>query len=88
MDQSENPSSLPSPEVLAVELRQLALVDKILGLEAEVARLSAVAPFVSARDEIEKMHLRFNALYSSSTWRVGTAVLRPLRALQTLWRRR
>jgi hypothetical protein len=86
VDQGENSTSRPSPDVLEVELRQLALIDKILGLEAEVARLSAVAPFVSAREEIEKMSTRLNALYNSTTWRVGTAVLRPIQVLQNLWR--
>ena len=87
MNEDESADARLSPETLGLELRHLALVDRVLGLEAEVARLSAATPHTSAREEIEKMHVRLRAAYDSSTWRVGTAVLRPLVALRALRRR-
>lgn len=70
-----------SPDDVARELRQLALVDRVLGLEAEVARLSARAPYTSAREEVERLQAHLEAVYQSPTWKVGTAVLRPFKFL-------
>lgn len=48
------------------ELRELALVDRILGLEAEVARLSLQAGLNDVR-----------VLHRSAEWRIGRLVLAP-----------
>lgn len=78
----------PSADEIAVSLRQLALVDRIIGLEAEVARLSASSPVPSsARNEITRMQQEVNAVYGSKTWRVGSIVLRPFRMLKSSMRR-
>ncbi len=54
------------------EVRQLALVDRIIGLEAEVANLSATYGLGKVtRDQIALVK-------SSTTWRVGRVVLSPL----------
>jgi hypothetical protein len=82
VEEDVSSASEMSPERVALELRQLALVDRILGLEAEVARLSAAYPHASARDEIAAMHVHLESVYGSRTWKVGRAVLRPLRALR------
>ncbi len=70
---------------IALTLRQMALVDRILGLEAEVARLNATAPGANgARDEVIRLEGELRAVYASRTWTAGLAVnklLRPLRRL-------
>jgi hypothetical protein len=72
----------PSAEDIQRDLRQLALVDRVLGLEAEIARLSIAAPALAGpRAEIERLQNELNAAYGSRTWRVGAAVLAPLRIL-------
>jgi hypothetical protein len=50
-----------------MQLRELALVDRIIGLEAEVARLS-----------IESGIKDIRILKKSRPWRVGRAVLSPI----------
>lgn len=78
----------PTAEDIARELRQLALVDRVLGLEAEVARLSSTTTAsTGARDEVEAVRAELRAVYASRTWRIGTAVLRPVRALRSAGRR-
>lgn len=62
-------------EAEAVALRQLALVDRILGLEAEVANLRSVN--VGA-----EVQAQLNQVRSSATWRVGSAVLAPVRLVK------
>ena len=78
----------PTEDDIARNLRQLALVDRVLGLEAEVARLSstATAP-TGARDEVEALRNELRAVYASRAWRIGTAVLTPARALRSAGRR-
>jgi hypothetical protein len=79
---------IPDGQV-ASELRQLALVDRILGLEAEVARLSISGPAAAGqRAEIERLQGELRALYTSRTWRIGSMALRPLRAVRGLGRKR
>jgi hypothetical protein len=56
-----------TPGELELELRQLALVDRIIGLEAEVARLS-----------IESGIKDIRILKKSRPWRVGRLVLSPI----------
>lgn len=55
-----------APNDLERDLRELALVDKIIGLEAEVARLSIEAGVKDIR-----------ILQKSRPWRVGRIVLMP-----------
>ncbi|MFC5503422.1 hypothetical protein ACFPJ4_14330 [Lysinimonas soli] len=63
------------------EVRQLALVDRIIGLEAEVANLSATYGLGKvARDQIALVK-------SSTTWRVGTLVLSPIVFVSKLFHR-
>jgi hypothetical protein len=56
-----------TPGEFELELRQLALVDRIIGLEAEVARLS-----------IESTIKDIRILKKSRPWRVGWVVLSPI----------
>jgi hypothetical protein len=73
----------PTEGDVAVQLRQLALVDRVLGLEAEVARLSSSgASSEGAREQIERLQAELRAVYGSRTWRIGSAVLKPLRLLR------
>lgn len=54
----------------ARDARQLQLVDRILGLQAEVAHLRAKNGTEEAREQLAQIH-------ASATWRVGRAVLTP-----------
>jgi hypothetical protein len=67
-------TEFPSPNVdMSQDERQLALVDRIIGLEAELANLSATYGLGKvARDQIAMVK-------RSATWRVGTLVLSPVR---------
>jgi hypothetical protein len=58
-------SSLTSDQ--ATYLRELALIDKVIGLEAEVARLSIAGSIQDHR-----------TLHDSRAWRVGMFVLSPV----------
>jgi hypothetical protein len=87
-EEREMASRKPGGEVVfedqvASQLRQLALVDRVLGLEAEVARLSISGPAAGGqRAEIERLEAELRAVYASRTWRVGSLALWPLRALR------
>lgn len=61
---------------LAVALRELALVDRIIGLEAEVARLSIEGGIHDLR-----------ILHRSRAWRAGRIVLSPYVIFRRLVRR-
>lgn len=75
-----HPIADPSEREIELELRQLALVDRVLGLEAEVARLSVTSPVAGgARDEVERLAGELRAVYASRTWRVGSAMIRAAR---------
>ena len=76
-----------SPTDEALLLRQLALVDRVLGLEAEVARLSILAPDSSGPRGHDFVERELQTVYGSTTWRVGRAVLAPARAVRALLRR-
>lgn len=54
-------------KMIEIQLRELALIDKIIGLEAEVARLSVEAGVKDIR-----------ILHKSRAWQVGRIVLSPL----------
>lgn len=58
------------------DLRELALVDKIIGLEAEVARLSIEAGVKDIR-----------ILQKSRPWQVGRIVLMPVVLIRKVFRR-
>jgi hypothetical protein len=68
--------STPAPDQLNRSLRELALIDRIIGLEAEVARLSIEAGVKDIR-----------ILHKSRPWRVGRIVLAPVVLLRKLIRR-
>lgn len=75
---------LPQDEIQR-QLRQLALVDRILGLEAENARLAVLVGDSSGpRSGHDRLQREMAAVYASRTWRVGHAVLAPGRALRRL----
>jgi hypothetical protein len=59
------------------DARQLALVDRIIGLEAQVAHLRSVNTSQALRDQLKEVK-------SSTTWKVGRLVLAPALALQRL----
>jgi hypothetical protein len=65
-----NGDDSPNERDLALELRQLALVDRVLGLEAENARLK------KACDEEERLRAELQAVYASRTWALGSAMKR------------
>ena len=70
----------PTREDLAAwsdELRQLALVDRIIGLEAQVANLQAIGGGTELKKQLKEMQ-------SSTTWKVGRLVLAPVFLLQKL----
>jgi uncharacterized small protein (DUF1192 family) len=68
-------SDTSADPALDVALRQMALVDRILGLEAEVARLKATTTGGNgARDEISRLEAELGAVYASRTWAAGKAL--------------
>lgn len=79
-------TSNPSQGEVERDLRQLALVDRILGLEAQVARLSILSPDDSGPRGHDFVQRELQTVYSSATWRVGRAVLAPARALRAVAR--
>lgn len=69
-----------TPVDIDAQLRQLALVDRVLGLEAEVARLRTVSPNANgARDEVERLQSELRAVYASRTWKLGSAMIRVIK---------
>ena len=82
----------PQPSDVELQLRQLELVDRIFGLEAQLAEASAFAK--PERDEIdavlrenEGLRQQLAGLRATSTWKAGRAVLAPARLLRRLIRR-
>jgi hypothetical protein len=73
-----------SIDVTRMQIRQLELVDRVLGLEAQVARLTAAGAESWPRIEVDRLRGELAAVYGSRTWRVGTTVLKPLRAISSL----
>ena len=74
MDMS--PTKKPDPQDIERDLRELALVDRIIGLEAEVARLSVEAGVKDIR-----------ILHKSRPWRVGRVVLMPVVLVRKIFTR-
>lgn len=56
------------------DLRQLALVDKIIGLEAEIARIT-----------INQEQISLEKYRSSLEWRIGYGLLLPLRKIKRIF---
>ena len=79
---ADETKAIPADQI-ASDLRQLALVDRVIGLQAEVARLSISGPAAAGpRAEIERLQGELRAVYASRTWRVGRIVLRPATLLR------
>lgn len=71
-----SPEKASRPTDLERDLRELALVDRIIGLEAEVARLSIEAGVKDIR-----------ILQKSRPWQVGRIVLMPVVLIRKVLRR-
>lgn len=74
----------PAPEQVDAERRALELVDRVLGLEAELARVSVFSN--PRREQLEALEAenaglrqQLESLRSTRTWRAGRVVLSPLR---------
>ncbi|MBK4346419.1 hypothetical protein [Lacisediminihabitans changchengi] len=72
-------STLPADELAARE-RQLALVDRVFGLEAQLSQVSAENSLTPS--ERLRTEQRLIAMQSSLAWRVGRAATAPLRVAQ------
>jgi hypothetical protein len=73
-----------SERVLSAE-RQLALVDRILGLEARLAERSVVTTLTPTEQLRTEQQLA--KLQASLAWRVGRAATAPMRAGRSAFRR-
>ncbi|HEY4226642.1 MAG TPA: hypothetical protein VGM70_12610 [Pseudolysinimonas sp.] len=62
------PDETPDP---ARDARQLELIDRIIGLQAEVAHLRA-------ESSSEQVQMVLDEIHGSATWRIGRAVMSPL----------
>lgn len=74
----------PTPEQITDERRVLELVDRVLGLEAELARVSVYnnptrEQFEALERENAGLQQQLEAVRATRTWRAGRAVLAPLR---------
>ena len=81
------PTKRPTTEQLASEERLLALVDRVIGLEAELARASIY--FSPTKDdfdvlerEMQGLRQQLAAVHATRTWKAGRLVLTPLRILK------
>jgi hypothetical protein len=76
-----------NPELIEQQLRELALVDRIFGLEAQLAEVSVFMNpdrdrFDAQERELAGLRQQVEGLRETRTWRVGRAVLAPLNALK------
>jgi len=72
------PEADPAAETrIATIERELALVDRVLGLEAQVAEL-AIQSSLTPSDQL-RVEQQLAQLRRSATWRVGRIVTSPLR---------
>lgn len=81
----KTPEPIDDATVFSIE-RQLALVDRVLGLEAQLAELSSssqLSPSQQLRAEKELAVLR-----GSLTWRLGRVAAAPIRAARRVARGR
>jgi hypothetical protein len=74
------------------DLRELALVDRVLGLEAQLAQASAFMNpsrqrVVELENRIAGLEQQLGGLQDTPTWRAGRVVLTPARLLRRLRRR-
>lgn len=82
----------PTEEQYRNAERQLGLVDRVIGLEAEVAELSlklghAVTPnHVLVRD-VDNLRTELDKVHASAIWKAGTVITLPLRSLKKLVKR-
>ncbi|MBC7595405.1 MAG: hypothetical protein H7288_15960 [Kineosporiaceae bacterium] len=81
---TEDSQTQPSVEQ---QLRQLALVDRIFGLEAQLAEVSVFMNpdrerFDAQERELAGLRQQVQGYRETRTWRVGRAVLAPLNALK------
>jgi hypothetical protein len=67
-----------------LRIRQLELVDRILGLEAQVARLTVSDASAWQGREVARLQGELAAAYGSRTWRIGSALVKPLRGISAL----
>ncbi len=78
----------PDDELLR-NRRQLELVDRILGLEAQLAnQVRLTSPTLEQVQELQRdlagLQQQLDAVHSTMTWRAGRAVLTPVRAIKRL----
>jgi hypothetical protein len=76
-------SRLSREEQLAEE--RLALIDRVIGLEQQVKELRKES--LASPSEATAIEANYAAIQSSLTWRVGRAVLLPVRVLRGVKRR-
>lgn len=76
-DETPDPRTSSDPRVVGVE-RQLALVDRVIGLQAEVAELTVRYQLVQGNVEVAGLRAqnaalqrRLDEVLSSRTWRLG-----------------
>ncbi len=69
-----------------LELRQLALVDRIIGLEAEVARLTIIAQRPRAHEvaRVHELEAELHSIYESRVWHTAVRLQRPLKSIRRL----
>ena len=74
----------PTPEQIIAERRVLELVDRVLGLGAELARVSVYnnptrEQFDALEQENAGLREQLQVIRGTRTWRAGRVVLAPLR---------
>lgn len=62
--------------------RQLALIDQVIGLQAALAEESARNS--PSRARVEALETENRAMRSSATWRIGRAILLPVRLVKRI----
>jgi hypothetical protein len=62
------------------DARELEMIDRILGLQAELANTRASAGYHEVKWQLEEIH-------RSATWRAGRAVLAPVFLVRRIMRR-
>jgi hypothetical protein len=70
----------PNSNEESAALRQLALVDRIIGLEAEIVHMRSAIYTDAVRTQVD-------SIKASPTWKVGRVVLSPLTLMKKLVKR-